>query len=93
MQSGLLVLLLEDLDSHIIDGSVVKHHDSPIRPGLNVHTDVLTELIVYTSEIVADGLYSKVKFVGDAASGSVGQTVFESAKFVECDGFAHTISI
>lgn len=91
--SFLAVFLFENLDGHIINSSVVKNHDSTIGTRLDVHTDVLTKLIVYASEIVAYGLNCEVKFVGNATSGSVGQTVFKSAEFVECDGFAHTISI
>lgn len=88
-----LVFLLKDLDGHIIDSSVIKHHYTAIGARLYVHADVFTEFIVYAAEIVAYCLNGDVEFVGYATSSSVGQTVFQSAKFVECDGLAHTISI
>lgn len=88
-----LVLLLQDLHSHIIDGSVVKHDKTAVGTRLDVDSLVLAILVVDASEVVAYRLYCHIELVSYAMCRAIGQTVFESAELIEGDGFAHLVYI
>ena len=87
--SVFVLLLFENIHSHIIDCGVVKYNDTTIWAGLDVYAAVFAEIVVAAAAIVAYGLDSDVELVGDAVHRTVGQTVFEFAQIVETDGLSH----
>ncbi len=93
MKLFFFVLFFKNLYGHIIDGGVVEHDNSSVRARLNVHSCILAELIVNTAEVVSHCLHRNVELVGDTVSGSIRQTVFEFAQFIECDCLAHILSV
>ena len=64
--SVFVLLLFENIHSHIIDCGVVKYNDTTIWAGLDVYAAVFAEIVVAAAEIVAYGLNSDVELVGDA---------------------------
>lgn len=82
-------LCFDYLKSHIVDGGIVKHHDAAVRPRFNMYSAILSEFIVTSSEIISDGLYCYIEFVGNLVCGAIWQTVFDATKFVEGDCFSH----
>lgn len=86
-----VLLLFENLNSHVVDGCVVEHDDASVGTGFDVNAAVFAELIVAAAEIVANGLNSYVEFIGYLMCGTVGQAVFEPAEFVESDCLSHIV--
>ena len=87
--TSILVLLLEDFESHIVDSGVVEYHDAAIGSRLDMNSGVFAELIVASAEVVSYGLYGYIELVGDLVCRSVGQAVFELAQLIECNSLSH----
>lgn len=87
--SVLLVLALENLHSHVVDGGVVKNHDSTVRSRLDVDSTILAKLVVCAAEVVADSLGGYVQAICYLTDRTVGEAVLDTAEVVEGDGLGH----
>ena len=79
------LLLLQDLNGHVVNRSVVENYDAAVRARFDVYTDVLAAVIVAAAEIVAYRLDCCIEFIGNSMHRSVGQTVLEPTELVEGD--------
>lgn len=88
-----LVVLAENVERHVVDGSIIEYYETAVGTRLYVHRTIFPELIVHPTEVIADRLNSDVKLVGNTVGGTIGQAVFDSAELVECDCFTHDSGI
>lgn len=87
--SSLCFLGLQDFDCHIVYCAVIENDDATVGSGLDVYAAIFAEVVVASTEVVADCLYCSVQTVSNLMHGSVGETVFETTQFVEGYSLCH----
>lgn len=86
---SVVFLFLKDFEGHIVDGRVVKDHDTAVGTRFDVYTEVFAEVIIASAKVIAYCLNCYIEFVSNFVHRTIGQTVFKTAKIVEGDCFCH----
>lgn len=69
---GLLFLLFEDFESHVVDSRVIENNDATVRTRFDMNAYIFTKVVVAAAEVVAYGLNSDVEFVSDFVHRTIG---------------------
>lgn len=90
LRSGLgCFLFFENFNSHLVDGRVIENDDAAVGTRFYMNTTVLAKIVVAAAKIITNGLNCSVELICDLVHRTVGQAVFETTKFVECDCLCH----